>query len=513
LLPSPGLAAAGAAFVATLTRPHNPDTIWHLAMGRWIVTHRAIPDISQFYYSTTSGYGYDYSWLSQAVLFGAHRLLGGAGTAILTSVVAGFIFYLLYRLLERNSTNMLVNFAVLGLALMTITIHLSGRPVMFTVALFTLEVFILSGFVQSRGRLVWLIPPMTALWVNLHPGFAVAPLAILAFLPLVRGARDRWILAACLAGTGAAVMLNPYGWRMYLMPLETARSLPLLQGLTEWGGVSTWQTVVWGGLVALVCCGLSLRRQPIPVILLVALAALAAGVSNRFMPLFGVVAVFALGRTLLPAVMPALRRFRPIRKSDVKFETVGGWFWAIAIPLLLAGAVRLRVSPMELGFDLSGFPTAAIRYIEDRNCPDNLFVRERWSGYLLWAMPDRKLFFDGKGGFSPEAAEAHAEFVKIEPGWRGVAERNGVSTFLLERDSPLTVVLSEAGDWRRVYTDSLAEVFVRAPNDPERSGSPRSPAPHQSETSQAGIQKPAGDLPGFPAQRDAESAVSLGEGS
>ncbi len=467
MVPSPGLAAAGAAFIATLARPHNPDTIWHLAVGRWILTHGAIPDISQFYYSTTGGFGYDYSWLSQAVLFGVHRLLGGAGTAILTSVVAGFIFYFLYKLLERNSANMLLNFAVLGLALVTITIHLSGRPVMFTVALFTLEVFILSGFVQSRSRLVWLLPLLTALWTNLHPGFAVAPLLILAFLPLAQEARDRWTLAACLAASVAAIMLNPYGWKMYLMPLETARSLPLLQGLTEWGGVSTWQTVVWGGLVALVACGLSVRRQPVPVILLVALAALAAGVSNRNMPLFGVVVVFVLGRTLLPSVAPALRRFRLIRKSDVKFETVGGWFWAIAIPLLLVGAVRLRVSPMELGFDLSGFPTAAVRYIEDRNCPDNLFVRERWSGYLLWAMPDRKLFFDGKGGFSPQAAEAHTQFVKIEPGWRGVAERYGVSTFLLERDSPLTVVLSEAGDWRRVYTDSLAEVFVRDVTGPD----------------------------------------------
>jgi hypothetical protein len=433
--------------------------------------------------------------------------------AVLTSVVAGFTFYFLYRMLERESANMLLNFVVLGLALATITIHLSGRPVMFTVAFFTLEVFILSGFVESRGRLVWLIPPLAVLWTNLHPGFMVAPLVILAFLPLAQRGRDRWTLAACLAATVVAIMLNPYGWRMYMMPLETARSLPLLQGLTEWVGVSTWQTVVWGGLVALVTCGLVLRRQPVPVILLAALAALAAGVSNRNMPLFGVVAVFVLGQTLLPAMAPALRRFSLIRKSDVKFETAGGWFWAIAIPLLLVGAVRLRVAPMELGFDLSGYPTAAVSYIEGRDCPDNIFVRERWSGYLLWAMPDRKLFFDGKGGFSPEAALAHAELVRIKPGWRGVAQRFDISTFLLERGSPLTVVLGEAADWRRVYTDSLAEVFVRVAEEQERVIHPRSPAPHQSETSQAGIREPELGFPGIPADGDAAPASGLGEGS
>ena len=513
MLPSPGLAAAGAAFFATLTRPHNPDTIWHLALGRWILTHQAVPDISQFYYTTAGGFGSDYSWLSQAVLFGAYRLLGGAGIAILTSIVAGCIFYLLYRLLERNSANMLVNFAVLGLALLTITIHLSGRPVMFTVAFFTLEIFILSSFVQSRGKLIWLIPPMVVLWANLHPGFAAAPLLMLAFLPLVQGARDRWTLVACTVASVVAVMFNPYGWRMYLMPLEIARTLPLLKGLTEWGGVSTWQTVVWGGLVALVTCGLSLRRQPIPMILLVALAAVAAGVSNRNMPLFGVVAVFALGRTLVPVLLPAVRRVSLIRKSDVKFEAVGGWIWAIAVPLLLVGAMRLRVVPMELGFDLSGYPTDAVRYIESSVCPDNVFVREKWSGYLLWAMPDRKLFFDGKGGFSREAAEAHSEFVRIRSGWRGAADRYDVSTFLLERGTPLAVVLSEASDWRRVYLDSLAEVFVRLPEGQRRIEPSRSPVNHQSGTSQAGIREPEPGYPGIPADGDVARPGGLGEGS
>jgi hypothetical protein len=498
-LPSPAVIAAIAAFIATLAQPNNPDTLWHLAVGKWIFFHHSIPDISSFYYSATTGFGYDYSWLSQAVLFGAYQWLGGAGVAILNSVVAGFIFYLLYKLMERNSTNMLVNFAVLGLALMTTTAYLSGRPVMFTVAFLTLEILILSRFVHRssfiahRSSRLWLIPPMTALWANLHPGFAVAPLLILLFLPLARKARDRWTLAACLAATGIAVIFNPYGWRMYLMPLEIARSMSALRGLTEWTSVSGWEAVVWGSLVALVTCGLSLRRQPFPVILLVALSALAAGLSSRNMPLFGVIAVFVLGRTLLrkkvevevkveKGVISSASAYTSafLRKFDVKFATTGGWVWATAIPLLLIVASRSSLIAYRLSFDLSGYPTAAVRYIEEHGRPGNLFVRETWSGYLLWATPDRKLFYDAKGGFSREAAADHSELVKPKAGWRGVAERNGVSTFLLERGSPLAVVLSEAADWRREYSDSLAEVFVRRPEAAARPGSTDSSEAHAS---------------------------------
>jgi hypothetical protein len=468
--------AAIAAFAAMLGRPNNPDTLWHLAIGRWIVTHHFVPDIGRFYYSATAGFGYDYSWFSQVLLFCAYRMLGGAGIAVLNAVVAGFIFYFLYRLLERDSTNMLANFAVLCVALVTITGYMSGRPAMFTVAFATLEVFILSGWAasrgqghgaQSRGGLIWLIPPLVALWTNLHPGFLIAPLLILLFMPLGRTARDRWTLAACLVSSGIGVMSNPYGWRMYLMPLEMVRSLPLLRGLSEWRGVSSGETVVWGGLVALVTWGLASRRQPVSVILLAAMAALAAGVSNRNMPLFGVVGVFVLGRTLLPALAPGLGRSGLVRKFDARFEAAGGWFWALAIPLSLIGAVHFRFSPMNLEFDFSGYPTAAVRYIQEHNCPDNLFVRETWSSYLLWTMPDRRLFYDAKGGFSREAARAHSELVKPKAGWRGVADRNGLSTFLLERGSPLSVLLAEAADWQRVYSDSTTEVFVHRPRDQE----------------------------------------------
>jgi hypothetical protein len=186
-------------------------------------------------------------------------------------------------------------------------------------------------------------------------------------------------------------------------------------------------------------------------------------VSNRNMPLFGVVMVFVLGQTLLPVLSPRLGRISMVRKFDVRFEAAGGWFWVMAIPVVLVGAVRLGVPPADLEFDFSRYPAAAVRFIEDGNCPDNLFVRETWSGYLLWALPDRKLFYDAKGGFSREATQAHSELVRPKAEWRGVVDRYGLSTMLLERGSPLAVLLSEAADWRREYSDSLAEIFVRVP--------------------------------------------------
>jgi hypothetical protein len=507
LLPGPATAAALAAFIAFLRQPNNPDTLWHLALGRWIVTHGAIPDISQFYYSATSGYGYDYSWLSQLVLFGVYRVLGGAGIAILNAALAGFTFYFLYKLLEGGSRNLLVNFFILGLALVTLTTYLSGRPVIFTIAFFALELSMLADCAQGRLRpRIWLLVPLTALWANLHPGFLLGPLALLLFLPLVRAGRARWSLAGVAVASTAAVMFNPYGARMYLLPWETLRALPMLRGLTEWTGVAGGEAVVWGGFVALVAVGMASRRQPVPIVALTVLAALASGVSDRNLPLFGLVTVFVLSRTLLPLLRPVFNRVAWIRRFDMSpgaeherwmlssmgsddagelgdpglaavtqsvnrrpagsareaaTSVAGGWVWLLLVPLFVAGAAGLRLASLNLDFNFSGYPVAALNHIEKTGLRGRTFVRETWSGYVLWARPGARLFYDAKGGFSRSAVADHCELVRPRPGWRDVAERDSLSVFLLERGSPLSVVLGEAAGWHRAYSDTLAEVFVR----------------------------------------------------
>ena len=68
------------------------------------------------------------------------------------------------------------------------------------------------GILESRdSRLLWLLPPLTALWTNLHAGF-VFGLLLIARLRYRRRARARvW---AALA-SAAASLANPYGWHLH----------------------------------------------------------------------------------------------------------------------------------------------------------------------------------------------------------------------------------------------------------------------------------------------------------
>jgi len=127
--------------------------------------------------------------------------------------------------------------------------------------------------------------------------------------------------------------------------------------------------------------------------------------------------------------------------------------------MLLAG--RPSHAPLRNPLRLSRYPVSAVGWVKEHLPEGNIFVREEWSGYLLWEMPDRRLFFDAKGGFSPEAMCDHNELVAPGPKWREVMSKYDISTVIVPGSSPLAVVLSDAIDWRRAWTDSLACVYVR----------------------------------------------------
>jgi hypothetical protein len=108
---------------------------------------------------------------------------------------------------------------------------------------------------------------------------------------------------------------------------------------------------------------------------------------------------------------------------------------------------------------LSQYPVHAVDWLAQREPAGNIFVREEWSGYMLWRFPNRRLFFDAKGGFSPAAMKDHSELIKPGPRWREVVQEYGISTFLLKRDSPLATLLAECPDWTLQYSDSLTVLY------------------------------------------------------
>ena len=117
------------------------------------------------------------------------------------------------------------------------------RPQLFTTLCLVLELFLLRQLAAGRLAWGWLLPPLLALWINLHGGVlagwilfatmagaetlhAFWPRALPAAWESTRPARRRlsllWLL---LLGATAALLLNPWGHRLVEWNLRAGRRL------------------------------------------------------------------------------------------------------------------------------------------------------------------------------------------------------------------------------------------------------------------------------------------------
>src|SRR5258706_1933255 len=89
------IAAAGffvLATIAAVTPIRSYDYFWHLATGRWIVEHHAVPVSDPFAVASAHVPWINGEWLYQIVLYAMHGIAGDAGISIISALLAAAIF-------------------------------------------------------------------------------------------------------------------------------------------------------------------------------------------------------------------------------------------------------------------------------------------------------------------------------------------------------------------------------------------------------------------------------------
>src|SRR5574342_207667 len=204
------LALAG--IFAMAARPSvDTDTWWHLRAGAWMVAHRQVLTHDEF---SSTRYGQpwiNHSWLSQIPLYLLWRALGYAGLNLATAALVTLAFLLVYW---QCSGNAYLKAFTLVLAAAVSAVYWSARPQLISFVLAAVFLYVLHAFRWRGVNRLWLLPPLMALWVNLHGGFAIG------FL----------LLAITLAGQVLSRLLRQHG-----------------PGVVEWRGLA------WLAGISLAC--------------------------------------------------------------------------------------------------------------------------------------------------------------------------------------------------------------------------------------------------------------------
>lgn len=154
---------------------------------------------------------------------------------------------------------------------------------------------------------------------------------------------------------------------------------------------------------------------------------------------------------------------------------------AVLMALVLAGVLWYFPSNPALERTVAkSFPVAAVDYLRRNPVPSPMFNTYGFGGYLIWS--DRKVFVDGRADPYERGGVLGDYFgvARLEPSALAILRTYGIRSCLLERKEPLATVLGALPQWRQVYADNVAILFVRQDGTPLASHlSPGSPLDHK----------------------------------
>jgi hypothetical protein len=94
-----------------------------------------------------------------------------------------------------------------------------------------------------------------------------------------------------------------------------------------------------------------------------------------------------------------------------------------------------------------------------------MFNQYSWGSYLadrFYPDPRRRVFIFSEGVLMGDAQFYRYERVaSLEPGWKRELDRTGVDYVVYDRGSALDDALATQPDWRLVYHDSTAVIYLR----------------------------------------------------
>jgi hypothetical protein len=440
----------------------DPDTMWQITVGQWIIDHRAVPETDVYSFTMRGEPWISTQWLAQVIYAKAYAIAGWSGPVVLAASAIAATFALLAKFLSRRlseSTTLVFIAAALALTVP----HLLARPHVLAMPVMIAWVAGLIAAADSRAAPSYFLLPLMTLWANLHGGFVfglmlVAPVALDAVVGAEVAMRKplalRWI-AFGLAAL-AASCLTPYGWNSLLASqkiLALGGALPLIM---EWrpadfGSVGPLEICLLLGIGLALYRGVTLPLTRIALLLGLLHMALSQGRAGEILALLAPLVLAApLAKQIGGADQSHSTAPRPMR---------GALFVGVAAALVAGTFAYASVHRFEP--HMHGSPVAAVTELKKLNLT-RVFNDYDFGGYLIanGVAP----FIDGRTELYGEKffVDHNAASGLMEPeNLFRLLDQYKIEATLMRTQSAASKLLDHIDGWQKVYSDDIATIHLR----------------------------------------------------
>ena len=472
--------------VADATRQADPDLWGHVRFGQDVLAQRHLIFYDHYSYSAPGHLWLNHEWLTEVLMGAIYNVFGTIGLNLMKFTCTAATIFFLALAMEETGSAARIQFAILIAASVPLATQIQFRPQIFTFALMSSILAILSRY-NYRGRApVWLAIPIMALWANLHGGFVMGLAALGTFTAaefardLVRGRGMRraiW-LSAITAASAIATLATPYGAGAWQAVIHALRNPHTRTAIVDWLSMPQsllyhWRQHHVGGVVCkliaiamFIALGVSFVKTPrggdLALVCVAALMIAAAMLAVRNLPLALIATVTPLARhTAL--VLEARRERLGVQAADAKDRspTINQLIVVVAAfeLLILTGLFSKKMEAND------PYPAGAISYMKEHRLSGNILADFQWGEYVIWHMPPAsRVFIDGRYDtvYPPKVIDDYLAYDNGEAAGKETLANYPHDFVLLGRkkDPPFKLVIAQSG-WKQIYRDDACVLFAR----------------------------------------------------
>jgi hypothetical protein len=365
----------------------DPDFGWHIKVGE-VTIKQGIPKTDPFSFTMPSYQFINHEWLTDIFIFQIHQHFGMVGLSFIFALIATAALVLSLPSYKNGRLIVLI-FSSL------ILFDIGGvRPQVISWLFFSL---VLRLVLEQRlwSKFKFFLPALFLTWANLHGAFPTGLILLGIFLLVETFQRRKLailnllVVIACFLVT----LINPYGTKLWQEIFTSLFDPYIRQYIGEW-----LPTYIRVSLPLIAAIGISLftylkyfkklsllERTIWFIYFLFGLS------SGRNLPFWLLVNNFIL----LKSFQYFYVDLKQTRDALSKFKRIAPLIVILVLVLLAVPSFEI-VDSVVKSFSYTNNQEKTVHYLKNNHLEGNIFAPYGFGGYLIWQLPNSKVFIDGR---------------------------------------------------------------------------------------------------------------------